>query len=369
MNSTKMSRDLVQTAAIHIPIIMSTTLMCKKRPHGGSTLGRRYIRRDRKERHDQIINDYFKGEQSKYTREHFRRRFRMNVELFNHILRAIETNDDYFTQKTDAFGKLGLSPLQEMMAVVRMLAYGCPADFLDEYVQIGESTAIESLKHFCDVVIRVFETQYLRKPNTNDIARLLKEGEDRGFPGMLGSLDYRSPLFDDLINESAPLCDFVVQGHQYNMGYYLSDGIYPSYATLIQTISQPTSIKEKLFAERQEAVRKDVERAFGVLQSRWHIVKGPARMWNAKDLGKIMKTCIILHNMIIESEYHQGINPESWEPHADEMVDQVDIEHDYTFLVSKMINRMKQVRDTGRHNNLKMDLINHLWDNYGGQQT
>ncbi|KAK3232469.1 hypothetical protein Dsin_004350 [Dipteronia sinensis] len=95
------------------------------------------------------------------------------------------------------------------------------------------------------------------------------------------------------------------------MGYYLSDGIYPSYATLIQTISQPTSIKEKLFAERQEAVRKDVERAFGVLQSRWHIIKGPARMWNAKDLGKIMKTCIILHNMIIESEYHQGINPES----------------------------------------------------------
>ncbi|KAK3232470.1 hypothetical protein Dsin_004351 [Dipteronia sinensis] len=163
--------------------------MCKKRPHGGSTLGRRYIRRDRKERHDQIINDYFKGEQSKYMREHFRCRFRMNVELFNRILRAIETNDDYFTQKTDAVRKLGLSPLQKMMAAVRMLAYGCPADFLDEYVQIGESTAIESLKHFCDVVIRVFETQYLRKPNTNDIARLLKEGEDRGFPGMLGSLD------------------------------------------------------------------------------------------------------------------------------------------------------------------------------------
>ncbi|KAK3212114.1 hypothetical protein Dsin_016820 [Dipteronia sinensis] len=75
-----------------------------------------------------------------------------------------------------------------MMAVVRMLAYGCPADFLDEYVQIGESTAIESLKHFCDIVIRVFETQYLRKPNTNDIVRLLKEGNDQGFLGMLGVL-------------------------------------------------------------------------------------------------------------------------------------------------------------------------------------
>ncbi|KAK2663448.1 hypothetical protein Ddye_002022 [Dipteronia dyeriana] len=180
---------------------------------------------------------------------------------------------------------------------------------------------------------------------------------------------YGSPLFDNLINESATPCDFVVQGHQYNMGYYLSDGIYPSYATLIQIISQPTSIKEKLFAERQEAMRKDVEQAFGVLQSWWHIVKGSTHMWNAKDHRKIMKICIILHNIIIESKYHQGINPESCKPHTDEMVDQVDIEHDYTFLVSKMINRMKQVRDTGRHNDLKMDLTNHLWDNYGGQQT
>ncbi|KAK4848352.1 hypothetical protein QYF36_012035 [Acer negundo] len=113
----------------------------------------------------------------------------MNVELLNRILRVIETNDDYFTQKIDAIRKLGLSPLQKMMAVVWIPIYSCLADFLDEYVQIGKSIAIESLKHFCDDVIRVFETQYLRKPKTNDIARLLKEGEDQGFPGMLGSLD------------------------------------------------------------------------------------------------------------------------------------------------------------------------------------
>ncbi|KAK3218940.1 hypothetical protein Dsin_012910 [Dipteronia sinensis] len=155
---------------------------------------------------------------------------------------------------------------------MQMLAYGCSADILDEYVQIGESTTIESLKRFL--------------------------------------------LFDDLINGVAPPCNFVAQGHHYNMGYYLSDGIYPQYATLIQTISQLSSIKEKIFFEHQEAVRKDVERAFEVLQSRWHIVKGPARMWNARDLEKIMKTCIILHNMIIESEHHQGINPESWQPHG-----------------------------------------------------
>ncbi|KAK9132527.1 hypothetical protein Scep_012055 [Stephania cephalantha] len=95
----------------------------------------------------------------------------------------------------------------------------------------------------------------------------------------------RSSLFDDLINDIAPPCNFVVHGHQYNMGYYLADGIYPEYATPYQTISHPTSLKEKVFATLQETAKKDAERA-------WHIVKGPARMWNATDLGKIMKTCI-----------------------------------------------------------------------------
>ncbi|CAH9090484.1 unnamed protein product [Cuscuta epithymum] len=107
----------------------------------------------------------------------------MDIELFQRILGAIENHDDYFTQKVDAVGKPGLSPLQKILASMRMLAYGCAADILDEYVQIGESTTIESLKRFCDAIIDIFEKQYLRKPDKDDVARLLKEGEDRGFPG------------------------------------------------------------------------------------------------------------------------------------------------------------------------------------------
>ncbi|XVF70001.1 hypothetical protein PTKIN_Ptkin11bG0126500 [Pterospermum kingtungense] len=175
---TKMTRDLVQTTAIHVPMIVSIMFKGKKHARGGSTPGRRYIRRDRRECHDLIINDCFKGEHFKYIADHFRRRFRMDVELFNRILQAIENYDDYFTQKVDAVGKEGLSPLQKMITAMRMLAYGCPAYLLDEYVQIGESTAIESLKRFCDAVIGVFEQQYLSTPNEDDISRLLQEGED-----------------------------------------------------------------------------------------------------------------------------------------------------------------------------------------------
>ena len=45
------------------------------------------------------------------------------------------------------------------------------------------------MKHLCDVVITLYESQYIRAPNTEDVARLLQEGVVRGFPGMLGLLD------------------------------------------------------------------------------------------------------------------------------------------------------------------------------------
>jgi hypothetical protein len=52
----------------------------------------------------------------------------------------------------------------------------------------------------------------------------------------------------------------------------------------------------------QAAVRKDVERAFGVLQARFAIVRGPAHFWDKNTLREIMNACIIMHNMIVEDE-------------------------------------------------------------------
>jgi len=61
-------------------------------------------------------------------------------------------------------------------------------------------------------------------------------------------------------------------------------------------------VKARLFAECQEAVRKDVERAFGVLQSQFPIIRGPTQNMDIIELGMIMNACVILHNMIIEDE-------------------------------------------------------------------
>ena len=276
---------------------------------GGSVPGRAFINRDRVSADRRLYNDYF-SETLMYDEAMFRRRYRMSRSLFLRIKDAVQGHDNYFEQRVDRAGKLGLSPLQKITAAFRMLAYGVPADATDEYVKIGESTAIESMKKFCRAIVEVFSEQYLRSPTTNDIARLLHVGQQRGFPGMLGSLDCMhwkwkncptgwagqytgrggkptiileavadydlwiwhayfgmpgsnndinvldsSHLFSNLTQGIAPPAHYVIQGIEYNMGYYLADSIYPKWSTIVQTIREPRG-KKKVFCNEVRSVQK-----------------------------------------------------------------------------------------------------------------
>lgn len=51
-----------------------------------------------------------------------------------------------------------------------------------------------------------------------------------------------------------------------------------------KTIPGPHGRKQCLFAQAQEGAKKDVERAFRVLQAGWGIVRGAAMMWETETL-------------------------------------------------------------------------------------
>ncbi|CAM8965362.1 unnamed protein product [Rhodiola kirilowii] len=313
--------------------------------------------RERLSRGKNLMEDYF-VDRPIFNEDDFRRRYRMRPHVFNRIMTALCTQDSYWHQKADATGLLGLLPQQKMTAALRMLAYGAAADQCVEICRMGESTTLECMKTFCQQVEGLFGKEYLRAPTPADLRRLLARGEQRGFPGMIGSIDCmhwewkncpsgwggaysgrkgrptiileavasydtwvwhaffgvpgaqndinvlgQSPVFDKVISGSSPTVVFHVNGRRYNNAYYLADGIYPRYSTFVKTISNPATQSQKLFAKKQEAYRKDVERCFGILQSRWAILRHGARMHKRSTLRSIMMTCIILHNMIVEDEF------------------------------------------------------------------
>ena len=53
------------------------------------------------------------------------------------------------------------------------------------------------------------------------------------------NVQHRSPLFARRVEGKATPCNYTVDGHEYNMGNYLVDGIYPPWASFVSTISNP----------------------------------------------------------------------------------------------------------------------------------
>lgn len=69
----------------------------------------------------------------------------MNMHMFLRIPSTPTKHDIYFRDKLD-----GLN--QEAITAIRILSHGVYGVFQDEYLQIGEATAMESLEHFCDAL-------------------------------------------------------------------------------------------------------------------------------------------------------------------------------------------------------------------------
>ncbi|XP_062188840.1 uncharacterized protein LOC133892123 [Phragmites australis] len=311
----------------------------------GSMPGHAVIDRQHREGAARLYNDYF-TDNPVYGDILFRRRFRMSRRLFLRIAAAVEEHDTWFRQRRDATGKLGLSPLQKMTAAIRQLAYGVSSDAVDEYVRIGASTAMMALRKYVQAIVEVFGEEYLRAPNETDTARLLAEGERRG-----------------LIDGSAPPVSYIINGNRYDMGYYLGDSIYPEWATIVKAIPAPRGNKSIHFSAMQAALHKDVERAFGVLQSRFAIVRGPARVWDQSTLHNIMTACVIMHNMIIEDERGTASPVQVF----DFMGEPTQVHRSGDEGVLHYVETTQAIRNRAVHRQLPADLVEHLWSMHGAQ--
>ena len=303
---------------------------------------------------------------------------------------------------------------------------------------MAKSTTLESLYRFCSAVVAAYGPTALRRPNKEDLKTILGKSSSQGWPGCLGLVDCmhwtwkncpsgwagmftgkegtptvvleatadsncrfwhfffgmpgslndlnvldRSSLLTDAVKHKAADVHYNVNGTEYFVPYWLGDGIYPNYHCFIKSVSSPKTAKEKLFSSMQESRRKDIERAFGILQARFRILTAPCRLWCRDAMYTVMKTCVILHNMVIDYEManrlDQGYinNPElaptlpftsNQEPSLEKSFTVLPSERISGLTTEETITELAKIRCSTKHAQLTADLIEHLWSWAGRQE-
>ncbi|OWZ01724.1 hypothetical protein PHMEG_00026833 [Phytophthora megakarya] len=187
---------------------------------------------------DRDLGEQYLADRPTYTDEQFRRPFCMSKRLFLYIVESLGQQDSYFTWQTDCMGKLGVHPTIKVAASLRMLAYGCSADSLDELFSIDESTncpsswrgAFKGASKNATVVLEAVATADLH------ICHAFV-----GMPGINNDLNIHdaSPLIAEYLDDNASQFSYDVNDHSYDFLYYLTDGIYPNWKCCVKTLSAP----------------------------------------------------------------------------------------------------------------------------------
>ena len=122
---------------------------------------------------------------------------------------------------------------------------------------------------------------------------------------------------------------------------------------------------QKLFVTAQEAKRKDIERAFGILQARFHVLTSGCHLCDRRAMDTVFRTCVILHNLVIdnEREYNMDgnyINDENYVPLHNMVVVRRNPNQNH---VDRKI-MIDDMQNTEHHNLLQHDLMVERWEQW-----
>ena len=379
-----------------------------------------------------LVNDYFNGTESVYNESDFERRFRMPRSVFNRVWTSLEGTDP-FIQKRDVTGKMGIHPLCRITAVLRFLAYGDAYDRDDENLYISETSLVYSVKLFCKLLKRIHGERYLNRcPTMAERMEIATQNAAKGFPGCIGSWDCKhfpwkncpvrlagqhkghaeggkktlilesvadhrryiwymnfgdpgslndlnvldkSSIVGSMLSGSLNLtiAPYTVNGRERDWAYFLVDGIYPEWAIFVKTFSEKHGHKKKVFGDRQEAVRKDIECAFGILVQKFQVLSRPLRGWFLDELKDILDACVILHNMVVEERTNSRVEnvgeevaTRSFPLFGKAEVTAEQAAADGVDLFAARVSRFAVAMESNwEHFELKRDLVEHVNDRFG----
>lgn len=299
----------------------------------------------------------------------FKLMFRLSRGRFQVLMEDIKASNYPFFMSSDQDGISRSSIEARLLLPLKTLAYGVPPHTFIDYFQMSPQYASDCCKHFCKAVKLVYQKEFLRCPTKTDmnkITKLHKVVHDT--EGLFGSLDcthtfwkncpkawhgsytgkekkpsivleaacdyhlffwhasygYTGTINDITILSLSPLFDMMIDGtlhdietqsgsvpftileEQFTNVFLLVDGIYPSYSRFVRGIKHPITQQEKKYTAWQEACRKDIERAFGVLKGAWQCLDRPFLLHHVADIADRVACCLLLHNILVTDRVMDG---------------------------------------------------------------
>jgi hypothetical protein len=293
----------------------------------------------------------------------FKLMFRLSKTRFQLLMEDVMArNLPHFQTKKNIPPTQQASLEAKLLLPLKCLAYGVPPHAFIDYFQMSRPYARVCCIEFDKAIKLIYMKEWLRLPTATDLKSiLLLHKTVHGVEGMMGSLDcshtywkncpkawqgsykgkekmpsivleaicdYRlffwhvsygytgnlndrtilslSPLFDRLLDGSfhqleveSGVVPFKILEEEFHKTWITVDGIYPKYIRFVKGIKQPVTPSECRYTQWQEAVRKDIERAFGVLKGTFQFLERPILLMDLKQISNRVITCLILHNILV----------------------------------------------------------------------
>jgi len=137
-----------------------------------------------------ILRDCFglDGRPLIYYKKVFERRVPLPRIVFDRVYRDV-LSVLCFHQRVSATKKMQSYTLQKVAAALRVLVSGFPADEVDEYARLSDSTINETVHRFTRNILEKYKPNNLREPIRADLQGVKDDYADVGFPGCMGCGD------------------------------------------------------------------------------------------------------------------------------------------------------------------------------------
>ena len=316
-----------------------------------------------------IMYDYL-GPRPLFNGREFEMMFRVSRTRFQCLLEDFGgSGNPFYQQTTDCFNRESASIEAKLLLPLKCLAYGVPPHCFMDYFSMSKTLARECFTNFNAMAVELCLQECLRAPSSKDLESILKlhKKKHRNIDGIIGSLDCMhthwdkcpvawqgafkngskkkpsivleavsdyhmwfwhasygyagtlndinimnlSPLYEMFVNGDmekleADLVPFSIGEESFEQLYVLVDGIYPVRTRFVKAIKEPISDREKALSSWQEAARKDIERAFGLLQTRFKVLSRAILLRNLVTIENMVTACLILHNMLVSDRIMDG---------------------------------------------------------------